>query len=463
MATDVLARLPLGTRFAYHAYNLVSELATPVIAAYTMRRSGMRAVQHAFTLAPPARPSASLLLWVHGASVGETVSALPLVRTLLASDERASVLMTSGTAAALARLAMEDLGPRVLLQHRPADSASSMRRFLRWWRPDALILLESELWPNLLLQTHASGVPVALVNGRLSDRSLSRWSAIAPGTLSTLLACFKVTLARSPRMVRSLREAGSADATYRGDLKHLHAGSSPLAAERRDALCAAVGVGGRPRSSLWLAASTHVGEELPVLQAHAALRRSAHPNLLLILVPRHPERGMEVAAAASALGLPTALRSAGEVADESTAVCVCDTLGELRALYDLTDVAFVGGSLVDLGGHNLLEPAQADGGCAVLHGPHVEATAEAAEALGASRPPAARCVRDAAELEASVHALLSDSVERKASCHAAAATARTLEHGVLEGVWGELREPLGLPALPPLQLDERNVHSVEIY
>ena len=164
------------------SYGIVSELLTPWMAAATFAKAGPIAACHALALSRTQRPAAcSYLLWVHGASVGETVSALPLVRTLLDRDKDAAVLVTSGTAAALSRLAMEELGPRVLLQHRPVDGASTVRRFLRWWRPDGLLLLESELWPNMMLQAHAHGVPIALVNARISEQSLSRWGAWALG------------------------------------------------------------------------------------------------------------------------------------------------------------------------------------------------------------------------------------------------------------------------------------------
>lgn len=460
-------------------YSAVSEVCVaPIMAASTLFKAGSSAARQSLALDATPRPSGGYLLWVHGASVGESVSALPLVRALLARDTRSSVLMTVGTATALARLSMERLGPRVLLQHRPADGVFTVNRFLRWWRPDGLLLLESELWPNLLLQTRASGVPIALVNARLSERSLARWQAVAPATLHELLGCCAVTLAQTPRMAERLRLAGSRAAVYRGDLKQARSsvgsasegsssviggrsGSSadsgrrgsedgggrsrnPLAGEEAMAGLRAA-IGGRPVGSLWLAASTHEGDEAAVLHAHAALRRGLHPDLLLLLVPRHPERGVRVAAAGHAAGLTVARRSAEEVVGPATAVYVCDTLGELPALYSLSGIAFVGGSLARLGGHNLLEAAQASGGCVVLHGPHVESTAMAADALAATEPPAARCVRSAEELCAALGEVLGDEHLREATRKAASRAAHALEEGVLERVWAELEGPLGLP------------------
>ena len=142
-----------------------------------------------------------------------------------------------------------------------------------------------------------------------------------------------------------------------------------------------------------------------------------------------------------------ALRSATEPVTERTAVYICDTLGELPALYGLSGLAFVGGSFVPLGGHNLLEAARADGGCVVLHGPHVEAIAEAAHALASADPPAARCVRDASELEAELSRFLSDETLRKRSRDASMRAGRALEAGVLDSIWSELQGPLRFP--PP--------------
>jgi 3-deoxy-D-manno-octulosonic-acid transferase len=513
---------PLRTRLGLAAYGLVAECATPLAAAYALLRGGPCAARHALALGETSpRPAARYLLWVHGASIGETCSALPLVRALLAADTRAAVLITASTPNALARLAMEDLGPRVVLRHRPHDGAGAVRRFLRHWQPSALLLVESELWPGLLVHTRCAGVPIALVNARLSARSLARWAAHAPAALRLLLGCCSVALAQTPQMVcrlqralhplgmrssgaacaeRAQPHARSADAgpsvrtadddappppppvLFRGDLKQMR---KARATDRAPpALLAALGTR-LHAGKVWLAASTHDGEEEAVVRAHAALRASGrHPDLLLVLVPRHPERGASVAAAAAgdlatagwpgvagaagaagvaaaagAAGtasahdtlddaLVVARRSAGQRATPSTAVYVCDTLGELPCLYGLVGVAFVGGSLVPLGGHSLLEAAQSEGGCALLHGPHIENVAHAADTLAAAAPPAARRVADADELRDALDLLLTDAALRDACRAAAAATASELEEGVLERVWAELEAPIGLPPLP---------------
>ena len=484
---------PLPTRIGLAAYNLFAEFASPLYAAHAYRRAGRKALEHAFTLNAPPRPRASYLLWVHGASIGETRSTLPLVRKLLAADDSATVLITASTPAALARLAMEGLGPRVLLRHRPHDGGSAVRRFLAHWRPSGLLLVESELWPNLIVQTRRAGVPIALVNARLSARSLARWMALAPAGLRYLLGCCSVALAHSPQMATRLRDAlrvGDAAATtrgpeaaanveeeeaavrvcYRGDLKQLRQRPRHGGGESDELLRTALGGDARLKGGrVWLAASTHEGEEEIVLAAHSALRRSGShdPGLLLILVPRHTERGAQVAAAAAAtLGAgaeaataaaaTVARRGAGEVVGPSTSVYVCDTLGELPQLYGLCGVAFVGGSLIPLGGHSVLEAAQSDGGCSVLHGPHTEVVEEAVRALASSTPPAAKRVTDAAELMRALGPLLADEGLRTASRAAATRTANALEAGVLDATWRELGEALAfpLPSVPSASDDQ---------
>ena len=553
------------------SYEMLSELALPFFAAAAYLRGGLPAAKHALTInaAPPPSTASGqhrYLLWVHGASIGETLSALPIVRRLLKRSKHAQVLITASTPNALSRLELESLGPRVILRNRPADAGSSVRRFLRHWRPNGLLLVESELWPNLVVQTRAAGVPIALINGRMSERSLARWRAFAPVALRQLLACCSVALAQSPRMAARLQEAladadrmtpcepaprmhaarvdAPSDSTpsphhpeivYRGDLKQIsrrrsrtddcsdndsydrvelraqlladimearlslcgHADASGIGSRRCESssspgsaasaaasppevaaeTAAAVDAHGSTSSpspaegKVWLAASTHEGEERAILEAHSMLRRNGHPQLLLLLVPRHVERGPQIKAraetavsepaspieragapdtshsrlASSSRGGPVALRSVGDPVGRETSVYVCDTLGELPHLYGLCGVAFVGGSLVPLGGHSLLEAAQADGGCAVLHGPHVEAVEEAARALAASEPPAAQMVTGAHDLAHALDALLSDASLRRACRGAAARTARELEAGVLDSLWEELRTPLRLP------------------
>lgn len=281
----------------------------------TWSRGGISAYKGAVVECPPPRPSCSYMLWIHGASVGETMASLPIVRCLLEKNPHSAVLVTASKGTALERLSLEKLGPRVLLQHRPLDCSSMTSRFLQHWRPSALILIESELWPCLLLQTHRAGVPIAIANARLSDRTVARWIAAQPlrASLQFLLSLCDVTLAQTPAMEQRLRELGSVNSQFVGDLKQLPSTTPPSVASVRalqaflsDASESAHPCSATAPSSLrsqtrdkqctefkqrkvWLAASTHPGEEAVVLEAHASLRRD-HPDLLLLLAPRHPER-----------------------------------------------------------------------------------------------------------------------------------------------------------------------------
>lgn len=342
------------------------------------------------------------LVWIHAASVGEAVSALPLIGGL--SDRGLRVLLTSGTVSSAGHLAGK-LPERAVHQFAPVDTARAVRGFLDHWRPDLAVWVESELWPRLVVETARRGVPMALVNARLSAASARRWGRLR-GMARHLLCSFGTILAQDEETVARLRGLG-VGARFAGNLKALVPAPACDPAELA-ALGAAIS--GRPT---WLAASTHPGEESAALAAHRQLR-GAVGRPLLIVAPRHPERGGEVARMAAEGGLCVARRTAGEVPDATTDVMLADTLGEMGLWYRLAPVAFVGGSLVPVGGHTPFEPAQL--GCAVLHGPHVANFAPAYAALDGAG--AALLVGGADELARAVAALLDDvgRAERMRSC-----------------------------------------------
>lgn len=319
-----------------------------------------------------ARP-AGRLLWLHAASVGETLSVLPLIEALAARDPALSILVTTGTvtsATLLARRLPPSLAGRVTHRFVPLDVPRWAARFLDGWRPDGAVFVESELWPNLIAAAAARGIPLALVNGRMSARS-ARWWGRAPGLARQVLSPFRLVLAQTEADAARFRALG-APAECWGNLKF---SAPPLPADGAELARLAVLFAGRP---VWLAASTHGGEEAIVIAAHRRLA-GAHPGLLTIIVPRHPERGAEVAALAE--DLPVVRRSAGEDPGADTAILVADTLGELGLLYRLAGTAFVGGSLVPHGGQNPLEPARLM--CPVLTGPHTWNFTEILDRLGA--------------------------------------------------------------------------------
>lgn len=359
---------------------------------------------------PPGR-----LLWLHAASVGETLSVLPLIKALAARDPALSMLVTTGTvtsATLLARRLPADLAGRVTHRFVPLDVPGWVARFIDGWRPDAAVFVESELWPNLIGATAARDIPLALVNGRMSPGS-ARWWARAPGLARQVLAPFRLMLAQTEDDAARFRALGAAAECW-GNLKF---SAPPLPADAAELARLSALVAGRP---VWLAASTHAGEEAIVLSAHRRLA-AAHPGLLTIIVPRHPERGPEVAALAA--DLPVARRAAGQDPVPGTAVLVADTLGELGLFYRLARAALVGGSLVEHGGQNPLEPARLL--CPVLTGPHTWNFAEILarlEAVGGLARVAAG-PDPASALAEAVSAMLTDSPRARRQAEAAARVA----------------------------------------
>lgn len=366
-----------------------------------------------------ARPDGAVV-WVHAASVGESLAALPLIERLLERRGDFEILVTTGTVTS-ARLMAERLPGRAVHQYVPVDTPGAVRRFLDHWRPALAIWTESEFWPNLIAGAQARGVACVLINGRMSETSFTRWKRMR-GLIAPLLAGFSPCLAQNEREAERLRALGANDARAVGNLK---SAAPPLPADLTDL---AVLSGATATRRVWLAASTHPGEEVIAAQVHRALA-AAHPALLTIIAPRHPERGAAVAHEMRSAGLSVARRSAEESLDTDVDVYVVDTLGELGLFYRIADVVFVGGSLVPHGGQNPLEPARL--GCALLFGPHMTNFADFVEAFAGA--DAATMVTDGRSLAAAVGALL-DNAELREKRAAAARGVADAEAGVLDVV-----------------------------
>ena len=304
-----------------------------------------------------ARPEGQLV-WVHGASVGESLAALPLVSALLEKPGR-HILVTTGSVTS-AQLMAERLPPRAFHQYAPIDASAAVRRFLGHWRPDLALFVESELWPNLILETRARNIPMALVNARLSERSYRGWQR-ARSLAARLLSSFDVCLAQDADVAARLTALGARAVRIAGALK---ADAPPLPVDETALAAFNAALGGRP---LFLAASTHPGEDDALLSVAGALRDSGS-NALTGIVPRHPQRGREIEALAGLRGFSVARRGAGALPSPTTQIYVADTLGELGLFYRAARIAFLGGSLVPHGGQNPLEPARL--GTAILTGPH---------------------------------------------------------------------------------------------
>ncbi|MFC7737132.1 3-deoxy-D-manno-octulosonic acid transferase [Roseomonas sp. GCM10028921] len=385
------AALPGGWRGALPllAWRAATGLAAPLLPLWLARRA-RRGKEDPARLGERRGEGADRppgpLLWLHGASVGESQSALPLIEALAASRPALRFLVTTGTLTA-ARLLAERLPPSLALrvQHRfaPLDVPAHVERFLDGWRPDAAVFIESEIWPNLILAAAGRGVPMALVNARLSAGSARGWGRV-PSVARRLFGVFRLVIAQTEADAARLRALGAEGAEAWGNLKFA---ARPLPAPEAALAALRSAIGPRP---VLLAASTHPGEEAQVAEAHALLAERL-PGLLTILAPRHPERGPGLARELDAL--PVALRSRGELPGADTALYVADTLGELGLLYRLAGAALIGGSLVPHGGQNPLEAARL--GCPVLLGPHtanftaiVDRMVEAGAALRVAGPAA---------------------------------------------------------------------------
>lgn len=385
----------------YHLYRGVSTLLAPFVwrkVAGKLRAHGMTEprVRERLGHATLPRPSGRLV-WLHGASVGESILVLTLVQTLSDADPDLEFLITSGTPTS-ADLVAKRLPPRSRHQFPPLDTGTAVGRFLAHWQPDLGIFVESELWPQMLVRARAAGVPLALLNARLSQKSVEGWKKRRK-TAAFLLDQFALMLTQNAATAENLLAMG-ADPARLLTGSNLKALADPLPIDQAALSEVQTALAGRP---LWVASSTHAGEEEAVLAAHKALL-TQHPDLCLLLVPRHPNRGDTVEALIRDAGLSQARRSTGTLPEAQTQVYLADTLGEVGTWYALCPRVFLGGSLKEIGGHNPFEVMQAGG--AVLTGPGAYNFAESFAEL--REIGAAQEITSAATLAAAVTTWLDD-------------------------------------------------------
>jgi len=347
-------------------YRALTGLAAPLLPAILSRRAKAGKEdptrRHERLGRPEIHRPDGQLIWLHGASVGESLVLATLVDELARRDPELEFLVTTGTVTS-ASLMAKRLPPQAKHQYVPVDTPGAVRRFLDHWRPDIAIFAESELWPNLLIEARRRGVPMALVNARMNTASLERWRRRGD-SIRHLLEAFDWIGAADTRTRDGLEDLTGREIQLAGNLK-LEA--RPLPPDPRELSMLKVALAGRP---VWLAASTHEGEDSTILSAHALLRKT-HPGALLILAPRHPERGDTLAGSVKQAGLRLARRSLGEVPDGQDTVWLADTLGEMSLWFSLAPAALIAGSLKPgIGGHNPIEASQA--GACVITGPHVD-------------------------------------------------------------------------------------------
>ena len=421
----------------FRFYCLTTAVGFPLaraIVARKLRRAGVAEARIAERSGRASLPRPEgRLIWFHAASVGESLSVLTLIERMGERFPGAAFLITSGTATS-AELIAKRMPPRCRHQFAPLDAPGAVKRFLDHWRPDAGIFVESELWPLILTEARGRGVPLALLNARLSPKSVRGWTKY-PETARFVLDHFRLMLTQNPTASEHLSMMG-ADMERVETAGNLKATSAPLPVDAGVLAELEGALAGRP---IWVAASTHPGEEAVVLAAHRALKQR-HPDLCLLLVPRHPERGAEVAEMIGAAGLNHARRSAGQpLAGQD--VYLADTLGEMGTWYAAAPFVFLGGSLREIGGHNPFEPAQA--GAAVLTGPHVTNFAETfgpLKSLGGALE-----VKDAGDLERAAGRWLENAGALEQARGAARGFAEA-QGAALERIIDRLEAALGLAA-----------------
>ncbi|MBT4017425.1 MAG: 3-deoxy-D-manno-octulosonic acid transferase [Alphaproteobacteria bacterium] len=389
----------------FELYRTLTSIGGPLISWHLARRAkkGKEDPQRKAErkgVASRSRPEGPLI-WFHAASVGESASIMPLIERLQKDMPDLNILLTTGTVTS-AKLCEQRLSGKAFHQYVPVDRGAWVARFLDHWKPDLALWVESEFWPNLLYQLKTRNIPTVLVNARMSVKSYARWMKAAK-TARNLLDCFDLCLVPDHVMADRLRDFGVNRVTLTGNLKDA---SPPLAVDEQELVDLAKAIGSRP---VWIAASTHPGEEGLAEHVHEHLTAD-YPKLLTIIAPRHPDRGSEIVHGLRQSGKDVAVRSLGDPLTDHTEFYVADTLGELGLIYRLATVVFVGGSLVPHGGQNLREPARLRS--AILHGPHIANFANVARELG--EVGAARQVENEDALTRAVSALLSEPAAAEA-------------------------------------------------
>lgn len=357
-------------------YTLVLYLLTPLI-LYRLTVRGLRYREYfsrwreRFGFFPD--PGIEDSIWIHAVSVGEVNAAVPLIEALMRRYQGSSFVLTTVTPTG-SETVQKLFGDRVFHVYLPYDLTASVERFLNRVRPRLAVIMETEIWPNLFFTCSNRSIPIVIANARLSERSLRGYGPIRP-LMRRAIRCASFVAAQSFSDEQRLLTLGAAPERMAvvGNLKFdmlLDEQTEPTGKELR--------IGWGEQRPVWIAASTHEGEELAVFKAHAQVMRR-FPDALLLIAPRHPERFRPVASMCRSLGFVTATRSEDSTAQAHHHCLVIDTMGELMRFYASCDVAFVGGSLEAIGGHNLLEPAAL--GRPALVGPHTFNFAEVTEGL----------------------------------------------------------------------------------
>lgn len=344
------------------SYHILSWLGAPLVLGYLRWRSVKRREDKTRLLERRGftnvlRPKKSLL-WIHAVSVGESIVALTLIKAILKKYPHIHVLLTTTTTTS-AKIIAQRLPKNTIHQFCPVDTPQAVHRFLEHWKPDLAIWIESEFWPNLMHSTQERGIPTLLLNGRISLKSFSHWKKLK-GIISALLSRLDLCAVQSEEQAAFFQTLGANNISIMGNAKAM---MTPLKVDPQKYDSLKKIVEDRP---LWLAASSHQGEEELVFEAHKLLKKD-YPHLLTIVVPRHIERAPSLQHLALKEGLTPALQTEATTLS-GVDIYIGNTLGELAPFYALSSVVLMGATFVPKGGHNPIEAAQL--GTFVLHGPH---------------------------------------------------------------------------------------------
>ena len=316
-----------------------------------------------------ARPSGKLI-WLHASSVGESIAALVLIEKLIKMNPSMTILLTTGTLTS-AKLLTTRLPERVIHQFAPLDRPAWVQTFLNHWRPGLVLIMESEFWPTQIQQIKNRNIPIIVVNARLSKRSYARWQWTLELSRS-LFGSLDLVIATNPEQAQRFINLGAPYVEVGGNLKR---SAAKLSLNKKLVAEISKQVGAR---KLWLAASTHEGEDLTVIRTQKLLQ-AQFPDLLTIIVPRHPKRGSSIQRLGEANGLSVSRRALNEEITPETNLYVADTLGEMSIFFDVAPYVFVAGSLVPVGGHNPIEPAHFN--CSIFFGPLMAKNQEIADEM----------------------------------------------------------------------------------
>ncbi len=345
------------------AYAGISWVGSPIISAYLKWRASQgyedkNRLNERLGVSKTSRPNASLV-WINAVSVGEAIAALTIIQAIQKKFPEVHFLLTTTTVSS-ENVVAKRLPKNTKHQFCPVDTPQSVHRFLNHWQPDIAIWIESELWPNLIYQTQERGIPTILLNGRMSPNSFANWKKMK-GIIYPLLSKLNICAVQSDTQANYFKELGAQNIAVMGNVKIM---MTPLTINLKEYEALKASTKNRP---IWLAASTHPGEDEIILKAHQMLKQQ-HPTLLTIIVPRHIERASDIMTLGSQERISMALRTETSSLEE-VEVYIGNTLGEMSLYYALSSVVFMGATLVPKGGHNPIEAAQL--GSFILHGPHI--------------------------------------------------------------------------------------------